>query len=156
MLVPNKDGKPCDFGVISVGIKVEKQIWIKNTGRHMAVYHLKKYPEQLEISPLADKLSADQKNCIRVVLTAKEETEIDDTIKIRIRGGGEPMIIPVQAKVIIPDVYIQEDSVEFGGITQGNTATETFTLCNDSPIGINLYLDLREHTELEISIEDPE
>ena len=66
------------------------------------------------------------------------------------------MIIPVQAKVIIPDVYIQEDQIEFGGITQGNSTTETFTLCNDSPIAVNLYLDLRENPELEIYVEESE
>ena len=61
-------------------------------------------------------------------------------------------MIPIRAQIIIPHVYIDQEAIDFGGITQGNTAYEPFTLINESPIALNLYLDLRNYPELEISI----
>jgi len=58
--------------------------------------------------------------------------------------------IPVKAKAIIPDVKIEEDVFDFGGVTFGDSKIIPLTIHNDSDIDAKLILDIREYPEFEI------
>lgn len=58
----------------------------------------------------------------------------------------------MRAQSIIPQVSIEEDAFDFGGVTFGDSKTLPLTLVNDSNIEARLILDLRELPEFEVSI----
>ena len=58
----------------------------------------------------------------------------------------------MRAQSIIPQVSIEEDAFDFGGVTFGDCKTLPLTLVNDSNIEARLILDLRELPEFEVSI----
>jgi hypothetical protein len=49
-------------------------------------------------------------------------------------------------------VKIDEDALDFGGVTFGDSKTIPLTIINSSAIDAKLILDLREYPEFEISI----
>jgi hypothetical protein len=101
---------------------------------------------------LSGKLTSDEKASLECFFLAEDEVQLNDEIEISIRGGGKPLCVPVTAVAITPDVYIRETDIDFGGIKVGNTATETFTLINNSNIDAHLFLDLRDYPELEVCL----
>lgn len=60
------------------------------------------------------------------------------------------MKIPVRANAIIPDVKVEEDIFDYGGVTFGDSKILPLTLHNDSNIDAKLILDLRDYPEFEI------
>lgn len=64
------------------------------------------------------------------------------TVNIR---GGKPLQIPVRANAIIPDVKIEEDQFDFGGVTLGDSKILPVTIHNNSNIEAKIILDLREY-----------
>jgi hypothetical protein len=48
-------------------------------------------------------------------------------------------------------VKIDEDALDFGGVTFGDSKTIPLTIINSSAIDAKLILDLREYPEFEIS-----
>ena len=77
------------------------------------------------------------------------EKEFTAEITVHIRGA-KPIKIPVRANAIIPDVKIEEDNFDFGGVTFGDSKTLPLTIHNDSNIDAKIILDLREYPEFEI------
>lgn len=51
---------------------------------------------------------------------------------------------------MIPDVKIEEDGFDFGGVTFGDCKILPLTIHNDSNIDAKLILDLRDYPEFEI------
>lgn len=58
--------------------------------------------------------------------------------------------MPIRANAIIPDVKIEEEQFDFGGVTFGDSKILPLTIHNDSNIDAKLILDLRDYPEFEI------
>lgn len=56
----------------------------------------------------------------------------------------------MRANAIIPDVRIEEDNFDFGGVTFGDSKILPLTIHNHSNIDAKLILDLRDYPEFEI------
>lgn len=65
------------------------------------------------------------------------------------------MRIPVTAKSVIPDLYIEEKKIDFGKVTYGDQKVMPVTIYNRSNITAKLILDIREYPEFEIIMPDP-
>ena len=77
------------------------------------------------------------------------ETDFQAEITVHIRGG-KPLKMPVRACAKIPDIRIEEQELDFGGITFGDSKTLPLTVHNHSDIPAKLILDIRDHPEFEI------
>ena len=69
--------------------------------------------------------------------------------------GGKQLRLPVKAQAIVPDIYIDEPNVDFGGVTFGDQKIMPLTIFNDSDITAKLELDIRDYPEFEIILPDP-
>ena len=61
-------------------------------------------------------------------------------------------MLPVRARAIIPDVIIEEEKVDFGGVTFGDQKVLPITIMNNSDITAKLELDIRDYPEFEIIV----
>lgn len=77
------------------------------------------------------------------------EKEFNSEITVHIRGA-KPLKIPVRANAIVPDVKIEEDIFDYGGVTFGDSKILPLTIHNDSNIDAKIILDLRDYPEFEI------
>ena len=77
------------------------------------------------------------------------EKDFQSEITVHIRGV-KPLKIPVRANAIIPDVKIEEEDFNFGGVTVGDSKIMPLTIHNDSNIDAKLILDLRDYPEFEL------
>jgi hypothetical protein len=143
-----------EFGDVCVGVREERYLTIRNistNSRTAAVFHIKSEIPDLTITPEVGKIHNDAKQNLKCVFCSEDEVSLNQEIEISIRGG-KPMQIPVTANAIIPNVYIDREEIDFGGVTCGNTSVEEFNLTNESLIDAVVYIDLREHQEFEISL----
>lgn len=140
-----------DFAVVAVGLKQEKSVTLKNHLPTVAIFHIKNFPDQLKVTPMKGKISGDGKTNIKVEFISSEPLTLNSEIEVQIRGG-KSLILPIKAQAIVPNVYVQEHEIDFGGVTCGNQGVTRFHICNDSVIPANIYLNLEEHPEFEISL----
>lgn len=57
--------------------------------------------------------------------------------------------MPVIINSIVPEIYIEEKVIDFGGITFGDQKTLPITLINESDISAKIILDMREYPEFD-------
>lgn len=77
---------------------------------------------------------------------------LDSTIQILIRGS-KSIDLPVKANVILPQVQIENEGIDFGSIpVEGNPAQKEVTLINESNIQVDLELRLQYDTFLAKSL----
>ena len=79
------------------------------------------------------------------------EKDFNAEITLNIRGA-KPIKVPVHALAIIPQVKIEEDVLDFGGVTFGDAKIIPLTIANKSGIEAKLIMDLRDYPEFEISV----
>lgn len=147
--------KQLDFGNIPVGLKaVEQTLHIRNQMRTTAIFHVECDAEELTISPMKGRITADQKQILTVGFISHVELDFEAEITVHIRGG-RPLKLPVRASAKIPDIEIEEPALDYGGITFGDSKTLDLTIYNHSDIPAKLLLDIREYPEFEIIVPAP-
>jgi len=144
--------KHLDFGTLAVGVKVEKSVILRNLDPKTAVFHVKKAPPQLTVTPMRGKIASEGKFPLKLALTCQSEEEINGEVEVQVRGGKAPLRLQLHSTALIPHVSIQEPDIDFGGVTVGSTMQRRFTLVNESPIAAVLYLNLEEHPEFSVSV----
>lgn len=144
--------KHLDFGTVAVGIKMEKVVIIRNSDLKPAVFHVKRVPGQLTVTPMKGKIASEGKFPLKLALTSLQQEEINGELEVQVRGGKGLLRLVIRATALVPNVYIQEPDIDFAGVTVGSTVQRRFTLVNESPIAAVLYLNLEEHPEFEISL----
>ena len=143
--------KSLDFGLISVGTRVEKTVSLKNNKPKYAVFHVTKCPEHIEVTPGKGRIVGDGKYLLKVRFLALTATDVSGEVEVSIRGG-KVLKLALAAKAILPRVSILEPDIDFGGVTIGSLAARRFSLVNDSPIPAVLYLNLEDHPEFDLSL----
>lgn len=88
------------------------------------------------------------------VRQAQKEKEYSTEIVVNVRGGKQ-LRIPVGAKTVVPDLFIEEPVIDFGGVTFGDQKVMPITIYNRSDVTAKLILDIREYPEFEIIVPDP-
>jgi hypothetical protein len=89
-----------------------------------------------------------------VSFTSNQVTSLKSEIVVNIRGG-KPLRIPVLVNSIVPEIYIEEKHIDFGGITFGDSKTLPLTIVNESDITAKVILDMREYPEFDFILPEP-
>ena len=110
--------------------------------------------KELTIFPLRGKIQGDQKFPFRISFKSDKVKQLRTEIVVHIRGG-KPLRIPVLVNSIIPEIFIEEREIDFGGITFGDSKTLPLTIVNNSNITAKVILDMREHTEFDFILPEP-
>ena len=79
------------------------------------------------------KIQGENKANLKIEFSSSEEKKIDSVIEVIIRGG-KPLSLPVNAQAIVPNVYIKEPEIDFGGVTYKCSSVKPLTIINESPI----------------------
>lgn len=144
--------KSLDFGVVAVGLKHEKAVTIRNLKPKSTIFYLSKCPPEVEVTPSKGKIAGDAKIPLKIVFCSQAEVDFIGELEIIIRGGRSALQLPITSRVIEPMVSIEEDEIDFGGVTMGSHLTRSVTLENDSEIPAVLYLNLEPHPEFTVSV----
>lgn len=137
-------GGTLNLGEIPVGQVKSIPIYLSNTHKNPAVYHIgEKVPAGVHISPPRGKISPDHAESITLTVQSNQEQSIKFELIAYIRGGVRQTIL-VTAQVVVPRVIIKEQEFNFGEVLIEHTAETIMTLYNESNIKAHLNLDLRE------------
>jgi hypothetical protein len=138
-----------DFGNVHVGLQAkDRTIHIKNQLRSPAIFHVQCAEKELQIHPMKGKIQGDSKYPFKVSFMSTQVKQLKTEIIVNVRGG-KPLRIPVIVNSIVPDIFIEEKAIDFGGITYGDQKTLPLTFVNESDITAKVILDMREYPEFD-------
>ena len=100
------------------------------------------------------KIQGGSKFALKVSFTSNQVTSLKSEIVVNIRGG-KPLRIPVLVNSIVPEIFIEEKQIDFGGITFGDQKTLPLTIVNESDITAKVILDMREYPEFDFILPEP-
>ncbi|KAG3085239.1 hypothetical protein PI125_g19289 [Phytophthora idaei] len=147
--------KKVDFGTISVGVEREKKLTLANLGMHTrAVFYASIEPQSmsttvgLQVSPAPGVVDPQESTEVSVKLFPHRAITLDGTsgsqvnIIVTIRGG-KVLRLPVNASVLVPDVFLAPaDAIDYGEVVIGVSVPRVISMENHSSIPACLLLDL--------------
>jgi hypothetical protein len=139
-----------EFGTVCVGFTESRNMTIRNSGRTRGVFAVGELPNTIQVTPTRAILDAGQSLPMTITMTPSTQEDINIGIDFNIRGKAaksKPLKLQVVAKAIIPDLVIEQDDVDFGGVTLGRHARCLVTIVNKSAVRVNLFLDLTANPE---------
>lgn len=140
------------FGEMSVGKQYENRVHVKNQCKTPTIYkvHLSKELEGfVSVQPRTGVLAIDEPAELVFKSISSKPMMVEGMVKIIVRGA-KTIDLPVKGTVIVPDLRVEEEEIDFGGTpVEGNPAEKDIALINNSPIPIDLELRLHRETFLE-------
>lgn len=147
--------KILNFGNTHVGIRTKEQtITLRNTAKTPAVFMIENDDEEIEIKKKYGRILPESKYVISVSFYSPVPKNYESEIVVNIRGGKQQRL-PVRAQSIVPEIFIEERTIDFGGVTFGDQKVLPLTIINNSDITAKLELDIRDYKEFEIILPDP-
>ena len=131
------------FELVHTGVPTSKFITLKNeTPKNITIYKIE--------NPLPDNLIfkeetgyiLDKTKTIEIIFTHSEPNHNFMTeIPIMIRGGKK-LILKLVANIVQPEVIIEEEKFDFGGVCFNEMKTKNLTLTNRSKLPASVYINL--------------
>jgi len=78
---------------------------------------------------------------------------LKDQVDIDIRGG-KSIQVPVTAEIMVPNINLDVETLDFGEVIVGKKQTIEFSIRNESAIESTLYLDLREYPDFSLTLHE--
>lgn len=108
----------------------------------------KELEQYLSVPARTGSIAAEEMAEICFKLSSLKTMVIDSSIQIAIRGS-KGIELPVKAKVILPQVRVEGQEIDFGSVPiEGNPGQRQVTIINDSNIPVELELRLHNETFL--------
>ncbi|MCQ2815955.1 MAG: hypothetical protein MJ252_01695, partial [archaeon] len=139
----NLEEDTVDFEMIHTGIENVKKFHLKNeTSRVITAYQIQNdFPETLDFKDSCGYL-ADKAKEIEVILKRNEpDPDFKVEVPILIRGAPK-LILKIKANIVQPEVTIEEESFEFGGVSLNESATKTLTFVNNSQLEAKVNVNM--------------
>ena len=131
------------FDLVHTGIATSKIISLKNdNSKNITTYMIKNpLPENLVFKENMGYITNKPKN-IEIIFTYHEPNpnfKIEVPIMIR---GGKNIILKIVANIIQPEVFIEEEKFNFGGVCFNEMKIKNLTLTNKSKLPASVYINL--------------
>lgn len=139
-----------DFGTVCVGNAASRLVSVANKGKTRSVLEVASVPFGLSVKPTSAQLEPGASVSLELTLLPTVAVPYSGTLQLEFRGRPEkaPLLqVEVKGSAIIPQLRIAEAEIDLGQITQGNRATHSLTLVNDSAVPVVLFLDLSQHSD---------
>lgn len=124
---------------------------IKNLSKVSTIYKInipKDLEQLLTVSHRTGNLPAEELTELCFKFTSFKTMNIEGIIQIAIRGS-KSIELPVKARVILPQVRVEADEIDFGNVPiEGNPGEKEIALINDSNIPVELELRFHNDTFL--------
>lgn len=164
--------KKVDFGTISVGIEKEKKITLTNltndaasfsSSSSWATFYASIEPTNvaaslgLSLSPSVGTILSQESAEIVVKMFPHKPVVLDGSVMLHIQiRSGKSLKIPINATVLVPEVFITPQSViGFGDVVLGVSVPRVVALENRSTIPASLFLDLESALSDEFAVVMP-
>jgi hypothetical protein len=147
--------KRCDFGRVAVGLRVQQTVTLRNSGASSTVVYVSEsLPKYVTAHPMIARIEPMDSVELTLTLEAKRPIILDPTqagVSITVRGG-KGIFLSVAGIAIIPEVYLAEPEVAFGGVTVGTKGTRRLTLCNRSAVFAEVAVDMTRHPRFKLRV----
>ena len=141
--LPNLEDNTVIFELVHTGVATSKFITLKNdTPKNITMYMIQNpLPDNLIFKEETGYITDKPKN-VEIIFTHSEPNPNFKTeIPIMIRGGKN-LILKLVANVVQPEVIIEEDNFDFGGVCFNEMKTKNLTLTNRSKLPASVYINL--------------
>ena len=148
--------KILDMGSVAAGCTVRKTFALQNPGPCNSVYvvdpdTLRTKCPGLSLQPDTGMIPPDGTIQLVATLRSQRELRIDSYVIINARGG-KPFKLAVKANVMIPEVKVVNDEINFGATSLGSRTSRQVTISNASAIQAVFTLDFRKYPEFTVVI----
>ena len=137
------DGDTVNFEMVHTGVPSTKLFSLKNeSSRVVSAYQI--------LNPLPDILSfhdgagylTDKIKTIVVSINYKEPNpDFSCEVPIQIRGG-KGLVLKITANIVQPEVIIEQEKFDFGGVSFNEQSTKVLTFNNKSKLSANVIINL--------------
>lgn len=139
----NLEDDTVHFDLVHTGIPTSKFITLKNdTPKNITIYSIQNpLPENLTFKEPSGYIT-DKPKTIEIIFTYNESNpnfKVDIPIMIR---GGNNLVMKLLANVVQPEVVIEEEKFDFGGVCFNEMKTKNLTLRNRSTLPASVYINL--------------
>lgn len=141
--------KVADFDTLGLGLRKDVVVSLRNQGSTYAMIYVSpdSLPPNVTVEPLIARVEAGESLEMSLSLNAEVPYPfvLDPTqhaVQISVRGG-KGLFLPISATVLMPDVVVLEDAIQFGNVTLGNKARRRFTIENRTEVPVELSVDFR-------------
>jgi hypothetical protein len=98
---------------VHIGLKAKSHaVQVKNQMKTAAIFNVECNDPELSVYPKSGKIPADALFAFTIDFISDVEKEFESEILVNIRGGKQ-LRLPICARVIRPDVYIEERIIDF-------------------------------------------
>ena len=106
-----------EYGVVAVGVPIEKALHLKNVGQAPAVFTFeeKHIPAGCIVRPQRGSIGQGSTQEITVEFTAPKSQLVECTLVAEVRCG-KPVKLAMAAEACVPEVAVAEDELDFGGL----------------------------------------
>jgi hypothetical protein len=131
------------FDLVHTGVPTSKIFYLKNeTYRVISTYLIKNpSPEYFQFKDIAGYLTDKPKSIELIFTYSTPNPNFTAEIPILIRGG-KTLLLKVQANIVQPEIIIEEDKFDFGGVCFNEPKVKTLTFSNKSKLPANVFIDL--------------
>ena len=137
------DGDTVNFEMVHTGVAATKLFSLKNeSNRVVSAYQIQNpLPDILSFRDAAGYLT-DKIKTILVTINYKEPNpEFTCDVPILIRGG-KGLVLKIMANIVQPEVIIEQDKFDFGGVSFNEQSTKVLTFNNKSKLSANIIVNL--------------
>ena len=106
-----------EYGVVAVGVPIEKALHLKNVGQAPAVFTFeeKHIPAGCIVRPQRGSIGQGSTQEITVEFTAPKSQLVECNLVAEVRCG-KPVKLAMAAEACVPEVAVAEDELDFGGL----------------------------------------
>ena len=143
---------PLDLSQFAVGIPIEKSVTIKNVLKTPTVYYLTANAPGITVTPVRGRIGASGTVDVKVNIKApKPHNYMENSITVQARGGMTKHL-KLLGEALIPDISVEEEEIDFGGVTIGSNMKHPISLFNNGSIQATVFIDLERYPEFTIGL----
>ena len=139
----NLDNDTIYFDLVHTGVSISKTFSLKNDSpKSITIYKIiNPLPENLTFKEISGYITDKVKNIEVTFIHSEPNHNFTTEIPIMILGGNN-LLLHLKANVVQPEVIIEEDQFDFGGVCFNEMKIKNLTLRNKSKLPASVYINL--------------
>ena len=140
-----------DLGTAAVGSPTAQSVTLRNMASVEGQYAVRAASKMLKCTSAFGRVPPKGSAQIEVELMASSPCELNEMLTFQIRGG-RPVKVPLKAKVVVPDLHYETNSLDFGPVIVGASAKRDITIVNGSAVQGHTVMDLAEFRDVSVEL----
>jgi len=148
------DCRVLDFGRVPVGFEQTRQVMFHNPSCQAAVFSVKSCPDCITVTPTQARIPPGTRIPLTITFLSSTPVKLginDSSLWLTLRGCIE-VPLPLSGESVLPEIEIDTEASDFGGVTIGTNEIRSLSLQNKSDVSALLLLDLGEHLDFEAAL----